>query len=197
MLTVTEFNSVIHSYPCMWSLVVTNEYQQQVLRKAKEIVSCPYKTSLSYLNAFGCFSDQTFSRRNSAQFPTAFLDLKETDSEGAVIIGYFFLMQQYLIGKDSFWYPYIRLLPQPDQPQRFGTAYLWPEDDLTWLRGTNAEPAIGKRKSLWKEGWLTGFECLKGNHENWEAYTYELYQWAAAVFCTRSFRPSLILPACE
>ncbi|RDW68385.1 hypothetical protein BP5796_09042 [Coleophoma crateriformis] len=156
-----------------------------------KVVSCPYTISLSYLNAID--ASPTFSRHDSVPFPSAFLALPDHNPLGKVIIGYFFLMQQYLMGEKSFWYPYIRLLPQPNQPQRLGTAILWPEEDLEYLSGTNAEPAVRKYKEIWKNGYSTGYQLLQ-DHENWQLYTYDLYQWAAAVFGTRSFRPSLTLP---
>ncbi|KAL3428158.1 set domain protein [Phlyctema vagabunda] len=158
-----------------------------------EVVNCPYKVSLSYLNAVDTSS--VFSSGASPKFPLQFLDLRDSDPLGAVRIGHFFLMQQFLLGEDSFWYPYIKMLPQPDQPQRLGTAVVWPEEDLEFLRGTNAEPAIQLRKELCIKGWQTGIAILKEGFENWQAYTFELYQWAAAVFGTRSFRPSLTLPS--
>jgi hypothetical protein len=101
-------------------------------------------------------------------------------------------MQQYLLGERSFWWPYIRLLPQPDKPSSIPA--LWPEEDQRYLDGTNAEPAIKRRTDMWNEEWRKSIELLQHRLENWEEYTYTLYIWAASIFGSRSFRPSLTIP---
>ena len=151
-----------------------------------KLVSCPYGVSLSYLNALDVFP---FARHSSEAFPQIFLDTLEPEHPN--IIGHFFLMQQYLLGEKSFWWTYMRLLPQPDKPSNIPA--LWSEEDQKYLNGTNVEPAIRNRISLWEDDWLKAISLLSG-FPNAEKYTSSLYRWAASVFGSRSFRPSLTIP---
>ncbi|KAI9046690.1 hypothetical protein LZ554_009429 [Drepanopeziza brunnea f. sp. 'monogermtubi'] len=153
------------------------------------LVNCSYTTTLSYLNA----AEVSPFQRHSAPFPTNFLDgLRREDPN---VVGHFFLMQQYLLGKESFWREYVRVLPQPDSKEASGLPALWSEDDRRWLDGTNAEPPLQKRRNLWEEEWKMGMELLReGSWEGYEDYSFELYQWAASIFGSRSFRASLTIP---
>lgn len=151
------------------------------------VVTASHQISLSYLNAI----EAPGFIRHSEPFPEEFLSALSKDDPN--IIGHFFLIQQYLMGEASFWWPYIRLLPQPDQPQSLGIPIWWPRDDRQFLDGTNAEPPLRKRKELWKTEWSRGVAILE-DHEHWQDYSYVLYQWAATIFGSRSFRASLTVP---
>ncbi|KAE8441412.1 hypothetical protein EG329_005001 [Mollisiaceae sp. DMI_Dod_QoI] len=143
-------------------------------------------TALSYLNAIGGLG---FSRYNSPSFPKEFItDLKNKPH----IIGNFFLVQQYLMGKESVWWYYIRTLPQPDQPESMPTPMWWSNEDISYLADTNADVAVKKKNALWMSDYKEGFDLLKScGHRNVKEFTYNLYKWAATIFGTRSFRPSL------
>ncbi|TVY37009.1 Ribosomal lysine N-methyltransferase [Lachnellula subtilissima] len=154
-------------------------------------VSCSYQTTLSYLNVAQISSE--FERHGSQHFPSEFIDA--LSSEDPNIVGHFFLIQQFLMGADSFWWNYIRLLPQPEQPERLALPVWWPEADRKYLEGTNAEPPLVKRQELWKDEWNRAIGILKQQSGHWEDYSYLLYQWAATIFGTRSFRSSLTIPA--
>jgi hypothetical protein len=155
-----------------------------------KILQCSYQTTLSYLNAIEATS--WFQIRQSEPFPSEFIDALKPEHPN--VIGHFFLIQQYLMGEKSFWWPYIHLLPQPYKPENMAIPIWWPEADQTFLGGTNAEPPIKKRVELWKEEWERGISLLRDRFEKWEAYTYGLYQWAATIFGSRSFRASLTIP---
>ncbi|TVY90264.1 Ribosomal lysine N-methyltransferase, partial [Lachnellula willkommii] len=158
---------------------------------ATNFVSCSYQTTLSYLNVAQISSE--FESHGSPPFPSEFIDA--LSSEDPNIIGHFFLVQQYLMGADSFWWSYIKLLPQPEQPERLALPLWWPEADRKFLDGTNAEPPLLKRQELWKDEWNRGIAILRQQSGHWEDYSYLLYQWAATIFGTRSFRASLTIPA--
>lgn len=146
------------------------------------IVSCSNKTMLSYLNvAFG-------ARSNEYVFPMAINEVM--DAAEPHIIGHFFLIQQYLLKDQSFWSPYIKLLPQPDESEKFGIPILWPEEDQRFLDGTNLEPAIKKRAQMWQNDWQEGISKIQDLDER-KKYSFELYRWAASIFGSRSFRASL------
>ncbi|PVH88692.1 SET domain-containing protein [Cadophora sp. DSE1049] len=154
-----------------------------------KLVICSFQTTLSYLNTTYL---SPYFQSHSPPFPPNFVNsLKVHDPN---IIGHFFLVQQYLLGTKSFWWHYIRLLPQPDTPEALGLPVWWPEADLEFLNGTNAEPPIKKRKALWEAEWKQGISLLATDFEDREKYTYHLYQWAASIFGSRSFRASLTIP---
>ena len=160
------------------------------LPQATKIVNCSYQITLSYLNAISASS--VFQNHKSVLFPPGFINaLKQEDPN---IIGHFFLVQQFLMREKSFWSPYIKLLPQPNEPERLAIPNWWPEADRQFLDGTNAEPPIKKREELWRGEWSKGVALLRERFENWEEYTYPLYQWAATIFGSRSFRASLTIP---
>lgn len=155
-----------------------------------KLVNCSFRTSLSYLNTI---SASPLFQSHSPPFPPNFINtLKPYDPN---IISHFFLIQQYLLGAKSFWWHYIHALPQPDAPETLGLPVWWPDEDRKFLDGTNAEPPLKKRKALWEEEWKQGIALLQGDFEGSEKYTYELYQWAASIFGSRSFRASLTIPS--
>ncbi len=158
------------------------------LPAASRIVHCSYHTTLSYLNAIPISS----KFHQSVPFPPQFIEALKQDDPN--IIGHFFLMQQFLMGEYSFWWHYIKLLPQPDEPERLAIPMWWHEADRRFLNGTNAEPPIKKREELWREEWAKGVAHLREGLGTWDEYTYQLYQWAATIFGSRSFRASLTTP---
>jgi len=151
------------------------------------VATCSYPISLSYLNTS---SDDRFSSR-SKPFPTDFLEILGKDDPN--VIGFFFLVQQFLLQEKSFWWPYIRLLPQPNEHDSLSIPVLWPEEDCRFLDGTNAEPPIKKRKELWMSEWQKAIFLLQDDFEDWRDYSYDLYKWAATIFGSRSFRASLVV----
>jgi len=152
-----------------------------------DIVNCSYQITLSYLNAI---QSPGFLRRSEA-FPINFLKILGQDDPN--VIGYFFLMQQYIMKEESFWWPYIQNLPQPDNTQKLSVPVWWPEEDLKFLEGTNAGPPIQKRKDMWVAQWNEAISLLQGKFADLESYTYALFMWAATIFGSRSFRPSLTI----
>ncbi|CZT47611.1 uncharacterized protein RSE6_08193 [Rhynchosporium secalis] len=162
---------------------------QDILPGSK-LVDCSFRTTLSYLNAIEA---SPVFLSHSPPFPPHFIDALKIDDPN--VIGHFFLIQQYLLGPDSFWWDYIRLLPQPDSPEAIGLPVWWPDSDQAFLAGTNAEPPIKKRKSLWEEEWRQGLSLLREGFSDSERYTYHMYQWAASIFGSRSFRASLTIPS--
>ena len=161
--------------------------------KGDSIVTLPLSRSLSFLNALSGhpdFTDVSFPHivapENSPYFPVGFL--KETPPH---VVSRFFLMQQYLLGRDSLWWPYIRTLPQPEHLGGSLPA-MWPSDDLEFLAGTNAHVAVEEIKSNLKKEYKQAIKLLPEKFAS--EYTRPLYLWAYSIFTSRSFRPSLILP---
>lgn len=126
------------------------------LARGSNVATCPYKISISYLNAIKSLSPM-FSPHGDS-FPSFFLDNLEGSEPH--IIGHFFLMQQYILKEKSFWWPYICLLPQPDEAEKLGLPIWWSDEDLQFLESTNAEPAIKIQKSSWSKQFERGIELL-------------------------------------
>ncbi len=161
--------------------------------KGDAVVILPLSKSLSFLNAISGhpdFPDASFpnivAAENSPYFPTEFLR-----STPAHVVSRFFLMQQYLLGQDSLWWPYIQTLPQPEHIGGSLPA-MWPSDDIDFLEGTNAHVAIQEIKSTLKKEFKQAMKLLPDTFHS--DYTRPLYLWAYCIFTSRSFRPSLILP---
>ncbi|KAI8957631.1 SET domain-containing protein [Daldinia sp. FL1419] len=160
------------------------------------IVTLPLSKSLSYLDAIRghpTFASSPSSPSSSfdasgnesgENFPGEFL--KETPPH---VVGRFFLMQQYLLGPESKWWPYIRTLPQPEHMSNI-LPVMWPSDDLEFLEGTNASTAIQDIKVTLKKEHKSALKLLPQHYH--AKYTRPLYYWAYCIFTSRSFRPSLI-----
>lgn len=163
------------------------------LQPCDEVLSCPLEISLSYLNALTGQPLSTTRPENTSnnypQFPPQIL------KAAPHIVGRFYLMQQYLLGKASFWYPYIATLPQPDVISSWASPPFWPEEDAEFLEGTNTGIAADTIRAQLKEEFKLARKALKeANFENWQDYTRLLHNWAYSIFASRSFRPSLVLP---
>jgi len=186
------------------------------------IVKLPLVKSLSFLNAISGHPDfpaaqglgvatpkKHGSKDGTDYFPTEFL--RETPPH---VIGRFFLIQQYLLGDESLWAPYIQTLPQPaaigthdDDGNDAMTSTdgllpcAWPPSDLEFLRGTNAEIAVHEINATLDSEYaaaakLLGTSSLASHGEAIDLadYTPSLYKWAYCIFASRSFRQSLTIP---
>ncbi|PTB63014.1 SET domain-containing protein [Trichoderma citrinoviride] len=147
------------------------------------IVSLPTHLSLSYLNAI----------HPAPAFPKSFLARAPPH-----VVGRLLLVKELLRGPESFWYPYIQALPQPEDVDDWALPPLWPEEEAELLEGTNVEIGLDKiREDLGRE-FRDAQKLLLASNEDAEddfsnLLTRELYQWAYCVFSSRSFRPSLVL----
>lgn len=151
------------------------------------VVTCPTPLTLSYLNALPT-PPAPFHKDPSPGFPAAFLS-----SAPPHVVGRFFLVQQFLRGSESHWFPYIRSLPQPEVAESWLIPPFWEEDDLELLQGTNLEVSVGEiNATLERE--FDDAKKLLGEWEHAGGYTRHLYNWAYAIFTSRSFMPSLVVP---
>lgn len=163
------------------------------VKSGEEVLACPLSTSLSFLNATTggpILSGQSERAEARPVFPQRFMDIQPH------LIGHFFLMKQYLMGKDSFWHPYISTLPQPDSISSWSLPPFWPEEDFRFLGGTNVAVAAQEIQTNVKRDYKQARKILKEEgFENWQDYTRHLFNWAFAIFASRSFRPSLVTTA--
>lgn len=169
-----------------------NAESNLTVNSGEQVLICPLLTSLSFLNAR---TDGPILPRSSehaepsSAFPRRFMEIQPH------VIGYFYLMKQYLLGKDSFWHPYISTLPQPDSISSWSLPPFWPDEDFQFLEGTNAAVAAQEIQSNTKRDYKQARKILKEeSFENWQDYTRHLFNWAFSIFASRSFRPSLVTP---
>ncbi|UKZ78392.1 hypothetical protein TrVFT333_006129 [Trichoderma virens FT-333] len=114
------------------------------------------------------------------------------------VVGRLFLIKELLRGQESFWYPYIQALPQPEDFDDWALPPFWPEEEAELLEGTNVEIGLEKiREDLGRE-FRDARNLLIASQKDAEDdfsdhLTRELYQWAYCIFSSRSFRPSLVL----
>ncbi|KAI1498040.1 hypothetical protein F5X99DRAFT_343108 [Biscogniauxia marginata] len=157
------------------------------------VVALPLSKSLSYLNAAAGHPDFAAAlppfisqSEEKSYFPLEFLQ-----GTPPHVIGRFFLVRQYLLGRDSPWWPYIQTLPQPEHVSGM-LPLMWPSADVDFLRGTNAFKAVEEIKSVLKKEFKRAMKLLPEKYQF--EYTRPLYYWAYCIFTSRSFRPSLIVP---
>jgi hypothetical protein len=155
------------------------------------VVSCPMSATMSVLNAL----DIEPFKCHGPKFPKAFLANNITRPE---MVQTFFLVEQYLLGDDSWWSAYIKTLPTV---QDVNDLQFESPDDIAWLTGTNLRSGFDSQTAKWQELYTKGLRNLKVL--GWQPalqgkYTWELYRWAATVYGSRSFTSSVLddtLPA--
>ncbi|TQS32786.1 hypothetical protein Golomagni_06888 [Golovinomyces magnicellulatus] len=145
------------------------------------IVSLPTNLTLSYASALNDQSNQPFHQ-------DVLTKLKPH------VIGRLFLVKEYLLGKESFWWPYIQALSQPNDRDEWALAPFWPADEAELLEGTNVEIGLEKIRADVKRELRELERVLDGCGDKLATkITPALYQWAYCIFSSRSFRPSLVL----
>lgn len=124
------------------------------------VCKCPLQLTLSYLNV-----------KNPA--PPGIRDCSNESVVSKIIdkispqtAGYIFLMEQRLKGRESFWWPYIDVLPKEEE---LNTPLWFEEGDLKWLLGTTlhssadgqSKSAVEQRRQMWRAEWENSIAALK------------------------------------
>ncbi|KAB8239371.1 SET domain protein [Aspergillus alliaceus] len=154
------------------------------------IIKTPLTATMSYFNVIG--HRFNIDDGGTVSFPEHGVHLPRsfTGAVGQEDSSIFFLIGQYLRGKESFWYPYIRALPQPGA---LTTPLYYEGDDLAWLEGTSLSPAREQKAKLLKEKYHNAHTDLrKSGFEGAEKYTWDLYLWASTVFVSRAFSAKVL-----
>jgi hypothetical protein len=160
------------------SISLTSDSQYGYLFKAREELNpeskacaCPLSLSLSYMNLLPSPPDNV----RSCASESVCSKLVGKISEAAV--GAFFLAEQRLKGRQSFWWPYIDALPKESEL----TTPLWfDESDLLWLKGTNLYSStisadrtlVEAKRASYKEAWETGISVLNQEGVDTAEYTW-------------------------
>lgn len=149
------------------------------------VVSLPTRLTLSYLDALADDSPTRLHPELVAAAPPH-------------VVGRLFLAKELLRCRDSFWWPYIEALPQPDDIAAWALPPFWPPEEAELLDGTNLEVGIEKIRGDVQREIDQVRELLARHPCADEALSTALaspaiYRWAYCVFSSRSFRPSLVL----
>lgn len=147
------------------------------------VVSCPHNLTISWLNV-------TQGREN---FLSQFDLEEEYYSVNQVVIVRFFLLNEFLKREKSFWYLYLRSLPQPTDPH-FPLTPMWYDiGDWAWIRGTDLERTALKTEEAWGQEYEHAMASLtptaKACTKDW---SWALYKWAATIMSSRSFPSSAL-----
>ncbi|KKY18539.1 putative set domain protein [Phaeomoniella chlamydospora] len=176
---------------CHDAVTIAHDPEKGFYPRANEPISpgasllrCPMDCVFSVLNAL----DSPPFSSHGTKFPAQFL------AHSPQMIQYFFLMEQKILGHESWWEPYIRTL-QDDIPEYVPFEI----DDLVWIEGTNLQAALKSQFARWKAIFEEGVQVLTDlKWPNVGLYTWELFVWAVKQFDSRAFTPAVLsdtLPA--
>ena len=147
------------------------------------IISCPHELTVSWLNVV----------KGSEAFLSQFALEEDYHEINQVVIVRFFLINEYLKKKESFWWPYFRSIPQPSEIHALGTPMYYNENEWAWIRGTNLEQAALKTERMWRMEFEAAIQSLipmDGSLS--DQWSWELYKWAATIMNTRGFPASAL-----
>lgn len=114
------------------------------------IIRSPHSLSLSSLNALSILPQQG----RAIQIPEVVIQDRNPQ-----VIAATYLCVQWLLGKKSFWWPYLRLLPQPNNNARLrgfsevDTPLYWSDSELQWVAGTSLEQGVRDLNGSWMFMW--------------------------------------------
>lgn len=130
------------------------------------VVSCPHSLTIS---SHSVVKDPYLSR----------LDLNSVEqlSLHQSVFTRFFLVNQFLLQRESLWWPYIRILPQPASAGgNFNTPPWYDSEDLPWIRGTNLEFGTKKLEESWRQEYDTAINLFASRDlkqtEKWTWFVY-------------------------
>lgn len=146
---------------------------KEPLEPDTKIVSCPHDLTISYLNVHASrFATDRISHTSS------FLSFGEADATRL------FLIEQYLLGERSFWWPYISSLPHPLDYQAFDTPLWFSGRDALWLKGTNLENATRERERTLRQDHQKAVQSLFPEKEDKQRNEWSLSVHLILKFCS-------------
>ncbi|KAI9020709.1 hypothetical protein CLU79DRAFT_213223 [Phycomyces nitens] len=113
----------------------------------------------------------------------AFPDLQDVSCRNVMAL---FVAHQTLLGDQSFYAPYLDILPR-----QISTPFFWDDEDLGYLDQTNLATAVRERR----QNIFNDYEALLPRlGELRTKITWELFLWAYTVLTSRAFPYTLIDP---
>ena len=113
------------------------------------VISCPHTLTISWINVV---QDSFFGQ---------FISQSAFHLVTKLVMTRFFLVKQFMLHGKSFWWPYIQLLPQPEEMNAFNSPLWYNAEDLAWIRGTNLEFGMKKMEALWRQEYEEAMELFK------------------------------------
>ncbi|PNS16561.1 Ribosomal lysine N-methyltransferase 4 [Sphaceloma murrayae] len=109
-------------------------------------------------------------------------------------LGVLYLMSQWLDKENSFWKPYLDILPTPEKG--FNTPFWFDEEDLQWLKGTDLLNTFEALESAWRTYWRDDTKILNdgGMDRTLIGLHRRLCKWAATVYNSRSLSSRAVRP---
>lgn len=151
-----------------------------VATKGTCVLKIPIELTLSYFNAINYqpASLSTTSQKEQSANPFSshglHLPQKLIEAIGPEETTAFFLMGQYLLQENGFWFPYINSLPRKEDlttPLFFGE-----EEDLEWLGMTSLAAERERRLRIWRGNYEHGVGIMKEiGFKGVELYTWFVY----------------------
>lgn len=144
------------------------------------VMKIPIRLTMSYFNAIDYQVSPTTPPKegegsNIFSSHGVHLPQKLIEAIGPEETTAFFLMGQYLLQQNGFWFPYIKSLPQKEElttPLFFEEK----EGDLEWLAMTSLAVSRERRLNIWKENYERAFKIMQElGVEGVEGYTW--YVW--------------------
>jgi len=121
-----------------------------VLAADSLIVSCPHELTISWLNVIS--GSEVFLRRFDLGIVNRVIN--------QIVIVRFFIINEYLKQRDSFWWPYIQSLPQPSEIYLLSTPLWYSDCDWKWIRGTGLERSARRTEHMWRQEYETAMHSL-------------------------------------
>ncbi|KAJ2617377.1 hypothetical protein H4S08_000345 [Coemansia sp. RSA 1365] len=113
-------------------------------------------------------------------------DVLSVDLSGRALLCAFLIHQRFVC-TESFWKPYIDILPQT-----FHTPLHFTTEDLLLLRGTPMEYAVEDRRSELYAEYKRVQEAVDSKADMCKALDFDNYLWAATVVSSRAFTKALL-----
>ncbi|KAJ1943815.1 hypothetical protein FBU59_002792, partial [Linderina macrospora] len=98
-----------------------------------------------------------------------------------------FLVHERFVNKQSFWKPYIDVLPK-----EFSTPVFFSSEEIEFLEGTPAKSSVDEMREQYRKEYERAVEEVGESVIPRSVFTFEAYLWAVAVCTSRSFTDDLV-----
>ncbi|KAJ2906983.1 hypothetical protein GGI21_003973, partial [Coemansia aciculifera] len=116
------------------------------------------------------------------------LELMDDPWHGAMMVSLFLIHERFVMKEDSFWKPYIDILPR-----EFHTPLQFNAEELKFLRGTPVELAVDERHERIRKYLHKALELVPESVIPRDVLTYENFLWAITMFASRSYSKDLMV----
>lgn len=126
--------------------VVRND--ASAIEPSETLVVCPSRLMVSYVHAQYSQSLKPLIERDPSSISNQIITLR------------FFIIEQYLLAEESFWWPYFQTLPQPHDKNLLNATPRWNDEEIRWLEKTNLAQATRMKKATWVHEYEQALKCL-------------------------------------